>query len=62
VALAQSGRTIQDKKLINLSASLGVAVRKYATAPGPVDYILLVDQKPVGVFKAKRPQQGAKLI
>lgn len=60
-ALRQCGWTIQDKKKINLSASLGVAVREYQTDTGPADYILFVDKKPVGVIEAKRPEEGANL-
>lgn len=47
------GWIIQDKKQINLYAGPGVAVREYQTDAGPADYILFVDQKPVGVIEAK---------
>jgi type I restriction enzyme R subunit len=60
-ALTQSGWVIQDKKKINLSASLGVAVREYQTDTGPADYILFIDRKPVGVIEAKRPEEGDNL-
>ncbi len=60
-ALRQCGWTIQDKKKINLTAALGVAVCEYQTATGPADYILFVDKKPVGVIEAKRPEEGANL-
>ena len=60
-ALVQCGWTIQDKKKINLSTSLGVAVREYQTDTGPADYILFVDKKPVGVIEAKRPEEGSNL-
>jgi len=60
-ALRQSGWTIQDKKKINLSAALGIAIREYQTDTGPADYILFVDKKPVGVIEAKRPEEGANL-
>jgi type I restriction enzyme R subunit len=60
-ALTQSGWVIQDKKKINLSASLGVAVREYQTDTGPADYILFVDRKPVGAIEAKRPEEGSNL-
>lgn len=36
--LVQSGWTIQDKNRLNLTASLGVAVREFPTSTGPVDY------------------------
>jgi type I restriction enzyme R subunit len=60
-ALVQSGWIVQDKKKLNLSAGLGVAVREYQTDTGPADYILFVDKKPVGVIEAKRPEEGANL-
>ena len=36
--LMQSGWVIQDTKQLNISASLGVAVREYPTSTGEVDY------------------------
>jgi type I restriction enzyme R subunit len=60
-ALRQCGWTIQDKKKINLTAALGVAVREYQTDTGPADYILFVDKKPVGVIEAKRQEEGENL-
>jgi len=60
-ALLQCGWTIQDKKKINLTTALGIAVREYQTDTGPADYILFVDKKPVGVIEAKRPEEGANL-
>ena len=56
--LRQSGWTIQDLKKINLSASLGVAVREFPTSTGEVDYALFVDGVPVGVVEAKRQEKG----
>ena len=47
--LCQSGWVIQDLKRLNLTASLGVAVREFPTSTGEVDYALFVDGKPVGV-------------
>jgi type I restriction enzyme R subunit len=38
--LTSSGWIIQDKKSVNLTAGKGVAIREYATAAGPADYIL----------------------
>ena len=40
--LLASGWTVQDKKPLNPSASLGVAVREYDTDTGRADYILFV--------------------
>lgn len=45
-------------KRLNLSASLGVAVREFSTSTGEVDYALFVDGKPVGVVEAKREEAG----
>ena len=36
--LIESGWVIQDVKSLNLSASLGIAVREFPTSTGPVDY------------------------
>ena len=58
--LNQSGWVIQDMKRLNLSASLGVAVREFPTSTGEVDYAFFVDGKPVGVVEAKREEAGVK--
>lgn len=54
------GWLIQDKKRLNLAAGVGVAVREYSTEVGPADYVLFVNQKPVGVIEAKREEEGVK--
>lgn len=54
------GWLIQDKKRLNLSAGIGVAVREYSTEVGPADYVLFVNLKPVGVIEAKREEEGVK--
>ena len=59
--LAAAGWEVQDAKLINLGASLGVAVREYPTDTGPADYLLFVDRRPIGVIEAKRDDAGANL-
>jgi len=59
--LKSCGWAIQDKKKINLSESLGVAVREYQTDVGPADYVLFVDKKPAGVIEAKREDEGFRL-
>lgn len=59
--LKQAGWDVQPKKKINLSASLGVAVREYQTDAGPADYVLFVDRQPVGVIEAKREEEGHRL-
>lgn len=60
-ALVKCGWVVQDKSAINLFAGVGVAVREYLTDVGPADYVLFVDQKPVGIIEAKREQEGHKL-
>lgn len=52
--LTQSGWSIQNYRQIDLSASLGIAVREYPTDSGEADYLLFVDSKPVGVIEAKK--------
>ena len=59
--LEQSERTIQDMGKLNLTASLGVAVREFPTSTEPVDYALFVEGKPVGVVEAKMTELGKKI-
>jgi type I restriction enzyme R subunit len=51
--LEAAGWAVQDYQQLNLSASLGVAVRNLSLKTGPADYVLFVDRKPVGVIEAK---------
>ena len=51
--LVACGWLIQSKADMNLGAGLGVAVRKFQTASGPVDYGLFVGRKLCGVIEAK---------
>ena len=60
--LKQSGWVIQDMSQLNLSASLGIAVREFPTSTGTVDYALFIDGIPVGVVEAKRTERGEKTI
>ena len=60
--LTDCGWIIQDKKQINLTAGLGVAVTEYQTDIGPADYVLFVEGKPVGVIEAKAEDKGFQLI
>ncbi|MFB0843377.1 type I restriction endonuclease subunit R [Paenibacillus oleatilyticus] len=60
--LRACGWIIQNKRNINLYAGPGVVVREYQTDAGPADYILFVDQEPVGVIEAKRVEEGQRLI
>ncbi len=59
--LIESGWAIQDVKTLNLSASLGVAVREFPTSTGPVDYALFVEGVPVGVVEAKKTDVGENI-
>ncbi|QHE77140.1 type I restriction endonuclease subunit R [Hydrogenophaga sp. PBL-H3] len=59
--LEESGWTVQDMKMLNLGASVGVAVREYPTDTGPADYVLFVHRQPVGVIEAKRNEAGENL-
>ena len=59
--LRQSGWVIQDFAKVNLTVSLGVAVREFPTSTGPVDYTLFVDGALVGVVEAKRDDMGENI-
>ncbi|MDY4222845.1 MAG: DEAD/DEAH box helicase family protein, partial [Candidatus Faecousia sp.] len=59
--LEQSGWIVQDRKLLNLFAGLGVAVREFPTGTGPVDYALFVEGTPVGIIEAKKDDAGEKI-
>lgn len=59
--LRQSGWVIQDRKALNLTASLGVAVREFPTSTGEADYALFINMKPVGVIEAK-PEYAGHII
>src|SRR5665647_2532186 len=56
--LIASGWILQSKKDLNLNAGLGVAIREYQTNVGPADYVLFVNQKPVGIIEAKRKEEA----
>lgn len=59
--LAQSGWIVQDRKQLNLTAGLGVAVREFPTSTGPVDYALFVEGIPVGIVEAKKDAAGENI-
>lgn len=59
--LEQSGWTIQDMRQLNLTASLGIAVREFPTGTGPVDYALFIEGRPVGVVEAKKSEAGENI-
>jgi type I restriction enzyme R subunit len=45
--LAASGWVVQDSKMLDFTASRGIAVREIPLTTGPCDYLLLVDRKAV---------------
>jgi hypothetical protein len=51
--LDAAGWSVQDMARLNLSASLGVAVREFPVESGFADYVLFVDRQAVGVIEAK---------
>ena len=51
--LAEAGWVVQSREQMNRSAGLGVAVREFGTASGPVDYALFVGGTLCGVVEAK---------
>ena len=59
--LLAAGWIVQDKKKINLTAGLGVAVREYQTDVGPADYALFVDKQAVGIIEAKPENWGHRI-
>ncbi len=61
-ALTAAGWQVQDEEDMNLAAGLGVAVREFPMAKGHgwADYLLFVDERPVGALEAKK--KGHPLI
>lgn len=59
--LIACGWIIQNKNNFNLATGPGVAIRELQTNVGPADYILFVNQKPVGLIEAKREEEGVRL-
>jgi type I restriction enzyme R subunit len=51
--LGACGWLVQSRAEMNLGAGLGVAVREFQTASGPVDYGLFVGRRLCGVIEAK---------
>ena len=60
--LVAAGYVIQDMKELNLTAAKGVIVREYPTDTGEVDYLVFINQQPVGIIEAKSKDKGEKLI
>lgn len=59
--LKQSGWMVQDMRQLNLTSALGIAVREFPTSTGPVDYVLFIEGKPVGVVEAKKSEAGENI-
>ena len=59
--LTEAGWIVQNKKAIDFSVGLGIAVREYQTDIGPADYVLFVAAKAVGVIEAKPEDWGHKI-
>lgn len=59
--LRLAGWAVQSKDKINFNAAKGIAVREYTTSVGPADYVLFVDQKPLGIIEAKKENEGHRL-
>jgi type I restriction enzyme R subunit len=60
--LRDAGWVIYSYPYFDPSAGTGVAVREYPTEQGPADYLLMVDEKPVGILEAKSAEKGDKLM
>lgn len=59
--LIAAGWNVQDKKKINLTAALGVAVREYQTDVGSADYALFVNKKAVGIIETKAKDKAQNI-
>jgi len=59
--LTASGWIVQHKQELNLNAGMGIAVREYQTDIGPVDYLLFVEKKPIGILEAKSEDEAFHL-
>jgi type I restriction enzyme R subunit len=59
--LRAAGWAVQDKSAINFHEGEGQAIREYTTDCGPADYVLFVDNKPVGVIEAKKEALGQNI-
>jgi len=51
--LEAAGWKIQNRRELNLGASLGIAIREFPLEYGTADYLLFVDRTAVGVVEAK---------
>ena len=59
--LIEVGYVVQDFKELDLTAAKGVIVREYPTNTGEVDYLIFINQQPVGIIEAKEINKGEKL-
>jgi type I restriction enzyme R subunit len=59
--LKAAGWCVQDHKKVDFNAGRGIALREYPSDTGPVDYVIFVDRKPVGVIEAKPDDWGHKI-
>ena len=59
--LREAGFVIQNIDSFNPTASLGVILREAQTNSGPVDYLIFIAGKPVGVIEAKKEERGTTL-
>lgn len=60
--LVEAGYVVQDMKELDITAAKGVVVREYPTDTGEVDYLIFINQQPVGIIEAKAIDKGEKLI
>ncbi len=58
--LEQAGWVVQDRDRFNLYAGRGVVIREFSMSTGAADYVLFVDETPVGTIEAKK--EGETLI
>ncbi len=59
--LIAAGWVIQEVKKVNLHAGIGIAIKEYFTDVGPADYVLFVDNNPIGIVEAKREEEGHRM-
>ena len=59
--LREAGFVIQNIDSFNPTASLGVILREAQTNSGPVDYLIFIAGRPVGVIEAKKEERGTTL-
>ena len=60
--LIECGYVVQDFLELNLNAGKGVVIREYQTDSGPVDYLIFINKRPVGIIEAKKEKEGFHLV